>query len=1251
MIRQTDWSGVTTRNIRSRKWALIAAALLAAAADIVALVVTAVEGAAVKFIIPAALLLAADAVFILLVCLSNYRFKYTAVQWKAYVIVVAVLTAVAAIVNFALGELAMTAAAAVILILSHAVAIVVVALAARHASRLKRSLGAPGMIVALAVLLAVTALSAAFTIGSGYFGQGETAELRAAVYESDGDGGYVVTGAAEGRGDTLVIPERINGAEVTAISASVLVDSTVSAIVVEGEEFIPFEGLGSLDAAVSAVRLMAHKNVLDSYKNELYSADLQNKRGFAAIANASVPTGLEENEVYITFSYDDEALELAGGEYLPTTVLDKGSRADISVIGAGIAYAERSDASSLADLKYNYDNNGRYILSAADELSSPLSESVCVEVSFERVFRVMLGEDNDSVYEYKSDFGESVINGVAYGYTFTTASAANELAATFLEREGREGFDLVWDLGTRLGTSVTDISAALSTRYAESSVGTVTMSPVWSLHAPEVTLTPSEAGAAYTYGDEVEIGSEVVPPFEGCDISYAWTNEEGETLGTAAVYTDLRPLPADSGTYTLSVSVSADSTSLTSSASASLEVTVAKKELGTVWSVPAEGGNVYKAADFVISVAADDADVVFDDGVTITSSLTSVRDAGKYTARATLDAESAEKYVFKAGAETTTFEIKPLEITAEWGAAPFVYDGEQHAPSATVAGLGEDVIGAEIAGAMKNAGSYTARLTLTGEKAANYTVANASHAFEITPRGVTLVWDETELVYDGTAQHPTVTGVTGAVLGEEDAVVGSVSYGGAEVNAGSGYTVTAALPAGGNYRIEAGGTRPFGIERRPLTLAGKDVRKTYDGEAYAFSAAGLTVADGLVSRDSLEEVVTGVTPSGAGATAIDAGGPYEFKLTVIANGEKAGNYTVTGEVSGSLTIDRRGITLVWDETEFVYDGTAQHPTVTGVTGAVSGEDDEVVASVVYGAGADATDAGDYTVQATLREKSNYEITAGAEKSFTIERRALTFEARDIVKDYDGKAYEFTTEDLVLRSGEPAGGAQISDIVIGVTPSGAGATAIDAGSYTFTLTPVAAEAYAKNYSLVGDFNGTIRIDKLPVAMVWSADREFVYDGTAQRPEVTDIDGVLEDEKGEILASVLYGGDTDATHAGDYTVTATLPEDGNYEVTEGGECGFVIAPRPVTVTWTGGTEFTEDGEPHAPVAGCADAVAAVTTEYYERNGDGSRGRRLAGAPDEAGAYIAVAVIAGADDLEVSGELELAFDITEAETGGGI
>ena len=1242
MIRQTDWSGVTTRNIRSRKWALIAAALLAAAADIVALVVTAVEGAAVKFIIPAALLLAADAVFVLLVCFSNYRFKYTAVQWKAYVIVIAVLTAAAAIVNFALGELAMTAAAAVILILSHAVAIVVVALAARHASRLKRSLGAPGMIVALAVLLAVTALSAAFTIGSGYFGQGETAELRAAVYESDGDGGYVVTGAAEGRGDTLVIPERINGAEVTAISASVLADSTVSAIVVEGEEFIPFEGLGSLDAAVSAVRLMAHKNVLDIYKNELYSADLQNKRGFAAIANASVPTGLEENEVYITFSYDDEALELAGGEYLPTTVLDKGSRADISVIGAGIAYAERSDASSLADLKYNYDNNGRYILSAADELSSPLSESVCVEVSFERVFRVMLGEDNDSVYESGFD-EESVIN----GYAFTTASAANELAENF----EREGFDLVWDLGTHLGTSVTDISAALSTRYAESWGGTVTMRPVWSLHAPEVTLTPSEAGAAYTYGDKVEIASEVEPPFEGCDISYAWTNEEGETLGTAAVYTDLRPLPADSGTYTLSVSVSADSTSLTSSASASLEVTVAKKELGTVWSVPGEGENVYKAADFVISVAADGADVVFDDGVTITSSLTSVRDAGKYTARATLDAESAEKYVFKAGAETATFEIKPLEITAEWGEASFVYDGEQHAPSATVAGVGEDVIGAEIAGAKKNAGSYTARLTLTGEQAANYTVANASLAFEITPRGVTLVWDETELVYDGTAQHPTVTGVTGAVLGEEDAVVGSVSYGGAEVNAGSGYTATATLPAGGNYRIEAGGTRTFGIERRPLTLAGKDVRKTYDGKAYAFSAAGLTVTDGLVSRDSLAEVVTGVTPSGAGATAIDAGGPYEFKLTVIANGEKAGNYTVTGEVSGSLTIDRRGITLVWDETELVYDGTAQHPTVTGVTGAVSGEEDKVVASVVYGAGADATDAGDYTVQATLPEESNYEITAGAEKSFTIERRALAFEARDIVKDYDGKAYEFTTADLVLRSGEPAGGAQISDIVIGVTPSGAGAAAIDAGSYPFTLTPVAAEAYAKNYSLVGDFNGTISIDKLPVTMVWSADREFVYDGTAQHPTVTGVAGVLEDEKGEILASVLYGGDTDATHAGDYTVTATLPEDGNYEVTEGGGCEFTIAPRPVSVTWTGGTEFTEDGEPHAPVAECADAVAAVTTEYYERNGDGSRGRKLAGAPDEAGAYIAVAVIADADDLEVSGELELAFDITEAETGGGI
>ena len=224
-------------------------------------------------------------------------------------------------------------------------------------------------------------------------------------------------------------------------------------------------------------------------------------------------------------------------------------------------------------------------------------------------------------------------------------------------------------------------------------------------------------------------------------------------------------------------------------------------------------------------------------------------------------------------------------------------------------------------------------------------------------------------------------------------------------------------------------------------------------------------------------------------------------------------------------------------------------------------------------------------------------------------------------------------------------------MIGVTPSGAGATAIDAGSYTFTLTPVVAEAYAKNYSIVGDFNGTIRIDKLSVTLVWSTDREFVYDGTAQRPEVTDIADVLEDEKGEILASVIYGGDTDATHAGDYTVTATLPEDGNYEVTEGGECGFVIKPRQVSVTWTGGTEFTEDGEPHAPVAECADTVAVVTTEYYERNGDGSRGRKLAGAPDEAGAYIAVAVIADADNFEISGELECAFDIAEAETGGGI
>ena len=88
-----------------------------------------------------------------------------------------------------------------------------------------------------------------------------------------------------------------------------------------------------------------------------------------------------------------------------------------------------------------------------------------------------------------------------------------------------------------------------------------------------------------------------------------------------------------------------------------------------------------------------------------------------------------------------TLTVVQKEVGFTWENTEFTYDGEEHAPTATVKAtdlVNDDAISVTVTGAQTNAGSYTATASaLTGNKAGNYKLPTTNtKAFTITPKSI-----------------------------------------------------------------------------------------------------------------------------------------------------------------------------------------------------------------------------------------------------------------------------------------------------------------------------------------------------------------------------------------------------------------------------------------------------------------------------------------------------------------------------------
>ncbi|MDE6585082.1 MAG: hypothetical protein K2K80_00170, partial [Clostridia bacterium] len=639
---------------------------------------------------------------------------------------------------------------------------------------------------------------------------------------------------------------------------------------------------------------------------------------------------------------------------------------------------------------------------------------------------------------------------------------------------------------------------------------------------------------------------------------------------------------------------------------------------------------------------------------------------------------SNPNYVLDGENLTTTYDILPAPITVSWSNTTLVYTGSPQLPTATAVGLfADDTCEIIVIGAQTNFGEYTA--TAIGTKNPNYVLAEGEHTtlFNITKGEITVSLSNEDAIY-GTTYTLNVTGVpTGATVeytlgaGSENVILSGNSL--IPLNIGT-VTVTVKVGETENYD-ETTDTKVINILPCPVKISWDNLTFEYDKTQHVPTA---TVSN-LVNSDSCVVTVTGKQT--------DAG-TYTATVTAITNNK----YTLTDgtDISHPFTITPRQVTVEWGEdTEFTYNGTEQHPSIT-IGNLLEGD---TCTAIVNGAtnaavGHTATLVGisnsNYTIEDVDNKTVNFDIyqlvailqwsdttfvydgteqgpTAVVTNLCTGDECTVTVAGKEIdVGDYIATAialsninyklsddenkvttsFKITKADrtFALASDHTVYGTDLPITFIGVEDDEGITYSLTAGTGNATmigddLHPTKAgivhltitAAETDNYKPCTK-TFDITIDKYAVEIEWEYD-VYLYDGTEHKPVAT-VSNVLDGE------TCTVDNVTGAIHAGDRTATVTAISNTNYTL-EGGKnvsTTFTIRPKPVTIEWDENKTFTYDGTPKGPGAHLVveDLIAGDTC-----------GITVSGKQTDAGSYTASITALTNSDYTLDGATGLTAD----------
>ncbi|HCL21242.1 MAG TPA: hypothetical protein DHW47_04800 [Oscillibacter sp.] len=449
--------------------------------------------------------------------------------------------------------------------------------------------------------------------------------------------------------------------------------------------------------------------------------------------------------------------------------------------------------------------------------------------------------------------------------------------------------------------------------------------------------------------------------------------------------------------------------------------------------------------------------------------------------------------------------------------------------------------------------------------------------------------------------HFTVVNLPAATITTAPAAKTGLTFNGTEqvlVNAGSGITggtlqykldggsYNAELPKATNagsytvyYKVKGNNTthsdsseQSFTVTIAPKTVTAavsvEPTSYTYTGEAIVPTT--VTVKDGTTVIPASEYTVTYGNNTNAG------------KATVTVKDQDGGNYVVSGTATFTITkAELSGVTVSLKG--WTYGDTAKTPTVSGnlgdgnVTYQYKADNASTYTSTVP------TNAGTYTVKATVAESANYKA-ATATGSFTIAPKTVTNAAVTLSQTsyaYTGRAFQpsVTVKDgtTVIPASEYTvaytGNTNVGTATVTVSDR-AGGNYVVSGTATFTITKAALSGVS--VSLIG----------------------WTYGDTAKTPTVSGNLGnanVTYQYKAADAADETYT-NVVPTNAGTYTVKATVAESANYAAATATR-NFTIVPKAIskaTVENIGEQKFT--GRTITPTITVKDGTVVLTDADY-------------------------------------------------------
>ena len=428
-------------------------------------------------------------------------------------------------------------------------------------------------------------------------------------------------------------------------------------------------------------------------------------------------------------------------------------------------------------------------------------------------------------------------------------------------------------------------------------------------------------------------------------------------------------------------------------------------------------------------------------------------------------------------------------------------------------------------------GTYTASVTLSGDKTKFYNITVIEADFIVKQRDATITINEIKDIVYGDKVPDLSAKVDGVLDGDKLSYTLETDY---TVGKKPGnYNVKVVFDknaeANKNYAITATGTT-FNIGTKALTIKLNNTPTVAIGKTYTVEAEHLEKI-GLVADDTVTGYVT-ITKDVAGTYNADA---FDKSNIVVTN---ADCYVISYEMS----VEFVEVTFAIDfaDVMLTYDGQPHGVSVTKT-------DDSKNYTITYGTTEnDCTlnsspaykNAGTYTIYFKVVDNDTYAEHVGY-VTLTINKKAVTVKVNDVTITYgDTPKFEYTVTGLV--EGETLSGD--------ADYSGAGT---DAGDYEISVSGLtASDNYNESF-----VPGKLTINKKPATVTWNIAESYVYSPAGQTLPTATYDGKT--------ANLIFTKDGKACEfkdAGTYTVT--VADDKNYTLS--GETTKTIVIEKATYT---------------------------------------------------------------------------------------